>query len=149
MDELFASGNKLVYPQSYDYISKNSEETVALKVHSNRVNCPSILTCLNWATHQKNVSVLLSDIAAEIDYARGDYFGENSESLLCRLEDGAVFNAGLVMLMFHEDPLMRRVTEIIDRQVETGIYSYWILLRLHTLKLRSRKIAIVHPLGGY
>jgi len=79
MDELFTSGIKLAYPQSYDYIFKNGEESVALKVHSNRVNCSSILICLNWASHQKNVSILLSDIVADIDYARGEYFGENSE----------------------------------------------------------------------
>jgi hypothetical protein len=95
------------------------------------------------------VSVLLSDIAADIEYANGAYVGENSDPLLCRLEDGAVFNTGLSMLMLHVDPLMRRVNEIIDQVVEADIYNYWISLRMHSFKLHSRKIAIVHLLDGY
>ena len=53
------------------------------------------------------------------------------------------------MTMFHGDPLMRRVTEIIDRLVESGIYSQWGSPRNELMKLRSRKIGIVHPLDGY
>ena len=51
--------------------------------------------------------------------------------------------------MFHADPLMRRVTEIIDRVVEAGLYEYWISLRMYKRKLYSRTIAIVHPFDGY
>ena len=51
--------------------------------------------------------------------------------------------------MFHADPLMRRVTEIIDHVIEAGLYEYWISLRVHKRKLYSRTIAIVHPLDGY
>jgi hypothetical protein len=69
--------------------------------------------------------------------------------LLCRLEDGVVYTTGLTMVMFHGDPLMRRVTEVIDRVVAAGLYNYWITMRKHWLKLFSRKIAIVHPLDGY
>jgi hypothetical protein len=51
--------------------------------------------------------------------------------------------------MFHGDPLMRRVNEIINRIVEAGLYNYRIPLEMHMTKLRSRKIALVHPLDGY
>jgi len=51
--------------------------------------------------------------------------------------------------MLHGDPLLKRVTEIIDRVVEAGIYKYWFSLRIHRLKLRSQKIAIVQPHDGY
>jgi glycosyltransferase involved in cell wall biosynthesis len=51
--------------------------------------------------------------------------------------------------MYHGDPLMKRVTEIIDRLVEAGIYNYWISLRIYMYKLGSRKIAIANPLEGY
>jgi hypothetical protein len=149
MDELFTSGTKLAYPPDYDYIFKYGDEKEALKAHSNRVNCPSKMICLNWALHQKNVSVLLSDIFAELLYANGYFIGEDSESLLCKLEDGTVYNTGLSMVMFHGDPLLRRVNEIIDRVVEAGIYKYWISLFLNAYKLLSRKIAIFHPLDGY
>jgi hypothetical protein len=148
-DELFASGIKLAYPPDYDYIFKIGDETEALNVRSNRLNCPSRVICLNWALHQKNVSVLLSDSYAEIEYATGAHVGENSKPLLCRLEDRTVFNTGLLMAMLHGDPLMRRVNEIIDRVVEAGLYNYWISLQMHSLKFYSRKIAIVHPLAGY
>jgi hypothetical protein len=53
------------------------------------------------------------------------------------------------MIMFHADPLMRRVNKIIDRVVEAGLYNYWISLTMHMSKLYSRKIAIFHPLDGY
>jgi hypothetical protein len=96
-----------------------------------------------------NVSILLSDIVAEMYYAAGDFIGENSESMLCRLEDMAVFNTGLLMVMFHGDLLLRRVIEIIDRVVEAGLYNYWISEILNNHKILSRKIAFLHPLDGY
>jgi hypothetical protein len=65
------------------------------------------------------------------------------------MEDGVFINTGLTMIMLHGDPLMRRITEIIDRVVEAGIYNYWKSLRMHSVKLRSRTIAIVNPLDGY
>jgi len=79
---------------------------------------------LDWAKYQKNVSVLLSDYVAEIWYAQCDFLGENSEPLLCRLEDGVFFNTGQTMLMLHGDALMKRANEIIDRLVEPGIYDH-------------------------
>jgi hypothetical protein len=71
------------------------------------VKCPSHLNCFEWAKYQKNVSILLVDISAEILYAIGEFVGDNSELLLCKLEDGVVFITGLTMLMFHGEPLMR------------------------------------------
>ena len=53
------------------------------------------------------------------------------------------------MLMFHGDPLLRRVNEIIGRVVEAGLYTFWTSLRIHSFKLQSRKIAIVQPIDEY
>jgi len=149
MDELFASGIKLSYSPNYNHIFKIADEKEKLNVHRNRLNCPSGEVCLNWARYQKNVSLLLSDIVAEMLYAVGDFIGENSEPLLCRLEDGVVFTTGQTMVMFYGDPLLRRITEIIDRVFEAGIYNYWISLTFNKYKLLSKKIALVHPLDGY
>jgi hypothetical protein len=149
MDELFTSGIKLAYLPEFNYIFKIADESEVLKVHRNRVNCPSKEICFNWARYQKNVSLLMSDTVAEIAYALGDFIGENSESLLCGLEDAVFPNSGIIMLMLHGDPLMRQVTEIIDRVVEAGIYNYWVSLTFDNYKLFSRKIGIVHPLDGY
>jgi hypothetical protein len=149
MEELFASGIKLAYPPGFHFIFENGDETEASKVQRNRVNCPSFDVCLDWAKHQKNVSVLLTDLFSEEAYASGVFLGENSEPLLCRLEDGVVFNCGRTMLMFHGDPLLTRVNEIIDGVVEAGIYDFWFSFSMVKHKLQSRKIAIVHPLDGY
>jgi hypothetical protein len=92
------------------------------------------------------VSVLLLDKNAEDNYAERYFVGENSEPLLCRLEDGIVYSYGQSMVMFYGDPLLRRVTEIIDRVVEAGLYNYWISLNMNMKKLYSRKIGIFHPL---
>jgi hypothetical protein len=119
------------------------------KVKQNHLICPSKEICDNWVKYQKNVSVLLVDKVVEENYASGVYVGENSEPLLCRLEDGIFFTTGLTMIMFHGDPLMRRVNEIIDRVVETGLYKYWISMSMDKIKLNSRKIGIVRPLDGY
>jgi hypothetical protein len=148
-DELFASGIKLAYPQEYNFIFIVGDEKDALKVQNNRANCSFREVCMNWAIHQKNVSVLMSDTTAEMSYATGGLIGENSERLLCRLEDGAVLSTGISMLMYHGEPLLRRVTEIIDRVFQAGLYKYWASLYVHSLKIDSRKIAIVHPLDGY
>ena len=99
--------------------------------------------------HEKNASVLMVDITVEENYATGDFVGENSEPLLCKLEDGVLFNSGLSMVMLHGDPLIKQVTEIIDRVVEAGLYNYWISLHMDMKKLLSRKIAIVQPLDEY
>jgi len=148
MEELFASGIKLAYQTGQNFIFENGDETEKLIVQRNRANCPSIQVCENWAKYQKNVSILVADKVAEDNYARGDYVGENSEQLLCKLEDGVVFSSGLTMIMFHGDPL-RRVTKIIDRVVEAGLYNYWISLIMNLRKIVSRKISIVHPLDEY
>jgi len=60
--------------------------------------------------------------------------------------DRLVLKTGLKMIMFHGSPLMRRVNEIIDHVVEASIYNYWISLRINNFNLRSRKMALLHPL---
>jgi hypothetical protein len=149
MDEMFASGIKLAYLPGYNFISEKGDEREASNVQRNQVICSNFEVCANWAMYHKNVSILLVDTIAEECYNLGYFVGENSEPLICRLEDGVVFNTGLAMVMLYGDPLLRRVTEIIDRVVEAGIYNNWVSLRINMLKLISRKIAIVHPLDGY
>ena len=149
MDELYASGFKLAYSPEYSFIFDIGDETEVSKLKTNLVKCPENLDCVKWAKYHRNASILISDAYAELNYAIGAFVGEKSEPLLCRLEDEIVFSAGLSMIMFHGDPLMRRVTEIIDRLVESGIYSHWDSPRIEHLKLHSRKIGIFHPLDGY
>jgi hypothetical protein len=149
MDELFASGIKLAYPPQYNFIYESGDERELSIVKRNRVNCSSYEVCVDWAKYQKNVSILLDDMYAEVHYAGGDFFGANSEPLVCRLEDGIVFATELSMIMLYGDPLIRRVSVIIDRVVEAGIYNHWISVQTYLIKLRSRKISMVHPLNGY
>jgi len=49
------------------------------------------------------------------NYALGELVGENSEPLLCKIEGGLFYSFGQSMLMYHGDPLMRRVNEFIER----------------------------------
>jgi len=149
MDELFASDIKLAFPRHYSSIFRMGDETEASKVLRNLADCPSFEVCLKWAMFQKNVSIMLSDVSAEGSYALGTFVGENSEPLLCKLEDGVFRHTGRTMAMLHVDPLMRRVAEIIDRVVEAGTYNFWISLKLNRHKILSHKIALVHPLDEY
>ena len=147
-NEMFASGIKLVHPTEYNAIIKNGDETEKSKLDRNRVNCPPNLDCENWAMNQRNASILIVDMFAEEHYANGDFVGENSESLMCKLEDGLAYNKGLGMILFCGDPLICRVNKFIDGVLQAGIYNYWISCHLNLLKIRARKIALVHPLNG-
>ena len=149
IEELFASGIKLAYPPEYTYIFENGNETEASKVLRNRVDCPSYKICVNWAKHHTNVSFLWNELSGEAFYAKGDFVGENSKPLLCKLEDGVFLQVGQTMVTIHGEPLMRRVNEIIVRVVEAGIYKFWISLGMHWNKILSRKISLVHPLDGF
>jgi hypothetical protein len=115
----------------------------------NRANCPSYEVCLKWAKQHKNISILNSDLGMELNYASGTMLDENSEPLMCGLEDGVFYNGGLRMAMLQGDPLMRRVTEIIDRVVEAGIYNFWISLRINSKKILSFKTSRAHRFDGY
>jgi hypothetical protein len=119
------------------------------KIKSQSANCPSFDVCMNWAMYQKNVSIFLSDIDAELHYAYGTFVGENSEHLVCRLEDGVFLNTGQAMLAFHGDPLLKRVNEIVVRVVEAGIYNEWISLNINIRKVVSRKIRIKNQVDEY
>ena len=142
--ELLASGINLAYPPEYSFIFESGDETELSKLERNRANCPSYDVCVNWAKYHKNVSILMVDRLAEVKF-----LGENSEPLVCRLDDGIVYSYGQAMVMFHGDPLLKRINEIIDQVVEAGLYNYWISLNMHGRKILSRKIAIVHPFDGY
>jgi hypothetical protein len=63
--------------------------------------------------------------------ALGVYFSNNSEPLLCRLEDGVVCNTGLIKIIFHGDALFRRGSELYYRLVGTGLHNYWISFAMH------------------
>jgi len=66
-----------------------------------------------------------------------------------KLEDGIVYFSGLSMVMFHGDPLMRPVNEIIARVVEAGLYNCWIANSTERMKIFARKKAKIYPLDGY
>jgi hypothetical protein len=91
----------------------------------------------------------LPDIEAEYRYSIGEFVGENSKPLMCKLEDGVVFPDSLTMTMFHGDPLMRRVNDIIDRVVEADLYKFWVSFEINWRKIVIEKIGIIHPLDGY
>jgi len=149
MDELLSSDIKPAYPESYNSIFHISNGTESLQIRRNHVNCPSDKVCVAWAIYHKNASIFMLDKEAEERYATGDFVGENSEPLLCKLEDGIFITFGQTMLMFHGDPLMSRVNDIIDRVVEAGLHSHWVSLQMNLYKVYSGKIAIVLPLDEY
>jgi hypothetical protein len=67
---------------------------------------------------------------------------------VCKIEDGVVFQNAQTMITIHGEPLMRRINEIIDRVVESGIYKFWNSLLMNWYKIFFREISLVHPLVG-
>jgi hypothetical protein len=132
-DELFASGVKLAYDPDFNFIFEIGDETEVLKIHRHPVNCPSNWDCVEWAKYYKNISIFLTEISEEFNYATVEFVGENSKPLLCKLDDGVLFPYSLTMMMFHGDPLMKRVNDIIDRVVEASLYNYWISIEFNLL----------------
>jgi hypothetical protein len=149
MDELFASGLKFAYAPEMDNYYHIGDETEVSKIYRNLVNCESYLVSIEWALNHKNSYILLFEQDAEFFYALGDFVGENSKPLLCKLEDGVVIEYSKTMLMFPGDPLMRRVNEIIDRVVEAGIYSHWTSLLLSWFKTTYVTTPIVQKFNEY
>ena len=78
----------------------------------------------NGQCRTKEHQFFISSFLAELNYAIGKFVGENSEPLMCRIEDGVIYSSVLSMITFHGRPLMRRVSEIVDRLVEAVIYSH-------------------------
>jgi hypothetical protein len=52
------------------------------------------------------------------------------------------------MIIFHGDPLMRRVAEIIDRVVVAVLYNYSISLEMNELIVITQEIDLAEPLDG-
>jgi hypothetical protein len=149
IDVLYESGTKLYYPPNFKFIFENGEGTEVSKVQKNLANCSSLWVCVDWAKNHKNVSILFSDLNMALYYAIGITLDENFEPYLCRLEDGLVYNDDLRMIMLQGDPLMKRVTEIIDCVVEAGIYNFWISKNISEFYGTFRKISHIHLIDGY
>ena len=149
MDELFASGMKQYYNPDYNFIFENGDETEKLRIQRNRVSCDSFWKCYSWAVYHRNVSLFISD--HEADYLNNYIYSSNkpTEPSMCKLENGVVYNEDLRMVMLNGDPLLRRVSEIIVRLVEAGIYNFWLSLDKHMDNFQSQIIITVQPLEVY
>jgi orotidine-5'-phosphate decarboxylase len=69
-DDLFNSGISLAYPPECKFIFENGNETEFSKVEKNHAVCTSYDICENWAKYQKNLSILLDDKFADVNYAQ-------------------------------------------------------------------------------
>jgi hypothetical protein len=92
---------------------------------------------------------MLPENIFEENFVLSNFVGENSKPLFCRLENELLFHYNTTLIMMYGDLLMRRVTEIIDRVVEAGVYMYWISWRKQRLNIQARKIPIVDHFDGY
>ena len=146
MDELFASGIKQYYNPDYNFIFEDGDETEILKIQRNRVSCHSLSECYSWAVYHRNISLFISDLEFEILNKDSYSLSTSTEPSMYKLENGVVYNEGLRMVMLNGDPLLRRVSEIIDRLVEGGFYNYWMSLENHKYNSQTQIIAIVQPL---
>jgi hypothetical protein len=148
MDELLASGIFLAVDNKLNFLFMN-DDMIRTQLQRQTIGNVRMAEALKWSTYHKNTSFFWVDLYVEHWFALGFLVGENNKPLLGKLEDGMVYNDGLSMIMFHGDPMLRRVSEIIDRVVEAGIYNHLISRIFDRAKLFARKIALVHPLDEY
>jgi hypothetical protein len=104
LEGLFASGTKLAYPPEYSFIFVNADETEISKVKRIRANCQSY-NFLQTVQNIRRIFELWSAICL-------------LKTIGLLLENMVVLRNGLTMIIFHGDPLMRRVNGIIDHVVE-------------------------------
>ena len=85
----------------------NGDYRQVSKLQRNVVKCPvnAYSVRFEWTMYHKNASIIISDFLAELNYAIGKFISENSEPLMCRLEDGVVF-----LLMPNNDKVSWRPT---------------------------------------
>jgi hypothetical protein len=125
MDELLSSGMKLAYDLGMSYIFEYGDETEVSTVRKMKADCPTFEICVDWATREQNVSVLMLDVSVKVAAKAFPLFKKSDKYFLCRIDDGLFYNFESVMLMFYGDPILTRVNEIIDRVMEAGLYNYW------------------------
>jgi len=107
------------------------------------------LECANWAFYHKYDPFFISDRSAVINIDYAHILSKSSKSWFCRLQNEMVYNKGLRMVMMKGEPLLRRVSKILDRVVELWFYNFWVSLNRHVSKFLYREIAIDHNLDGY
>jgi len=149
LEELLSSGIKLAFFSKYNYILENYYETYISKIKRNRVSYPSKTESFKLAVYHKNISFFTPDINAEILNENAYNLSKSLEPFLCKLENDLVYNEGIRMVMLYGDPLLRRVSEIIDRVVEAGFYNFWISRFQHNRKVIYHIQHTVHRLDGY
>jgi hypothetical protein len=145
MNEVSAAGISSFYSPEYNFLFENVDETVQIMPWQYH----KIYESINWVSVHKNMSLFFDDLWIESYNYWGNFSGGYSEPVMCKLEDDLVYDKRHSMVMIHGDPLLRRVSEIIDRVVEAGLYNHWISVHMNTFILRSQKIALVHPLDEY
>ena len=97
----------------------------------------------------QNISYYTSDLNAEIENDIAYSSGKTSEPMFCMFENGDIYDEGLRLVMLNGDPLLRRVSVIIDRLVEAGFYNTWVSRFKHLYKFRKHIQRSVHKLDGY
>jgi hypothetical protein len=142
MDELLATGMLLLHHKKFNFIFM---ENLQPELEQNFLYNLDLL----WTFSHRNTSVFLADLDVEPLIAMGGFDRKQSEPLFLKLKDGLIYNDGLSMLTFHGDPLLRRVSGIVGRVVEAGLYNHWISLNLNEHKVRFKRIALDNPLDEY
>jgi hypothetical protein len=150
MDEVFASGMFVRIQSEYLFLFWN-DTAVMSNYQRQPKRATQIYYLMECVFLHKNMSVFATDLIIDYFFAFDRQLFEISQTMMCKLEDGMVYNYGLSMIMFHADPLLRRVSEIFDRVFEAGLYNHWISMLMNEVnaKQQTRKIALVHPLDEY
>jgi len=84
----------VAFPESFNVFFDELDGMEPLQIKSKTVNCSSYDVSVAWAKYLKNISIHLIDKFAEVNYATGVLVGENSEPLLCKIEDGVIYRFG-------------------------------------------------------
>jgi hypothetical protein len=147
INEVSAAGISFFYKPEYNFLFDGNETGLAnVQIYSPQdLYFEYILEIMKWASNNKNISLFFDDLWVESYYDTCVYGDQTCEPAMCKLEYGFVYNNRLSMVMFHGDPLLRRVSEIIDRVVEAGLYRYWISLETNAFTLISGKRFLFHP----
>jgi hypothetical protein len=149
IDQMLTSKIKYGYPPGLDYFYEDNDDVNSHIIIENRMSCQNNSVCFKWALDYKNISIFLDELNYEEKCSTSSLMDENSKPLICPLDDGILITINHAMIMRVGNPLLGRISAIIERVVEAGIFMQWKKSYFDKIKIQSGTVHSYSLLDDY